>query len=57
VAAPPTAASGDAASTPIVSVRLTSVPETDGKAGAELGDVLLPPQASMAAPRVKSDAA
>ena len=45
MAAPPTAASGDAASTPIVSVRLTSVPEIDGKAGAELGDVLLPPQA------------
>lgn len=49
VAAPPTAASGDAASIVSVSVRLTRVPETDGSAGAELGEVELPPHAGNAA--------
>ena len=57
VAAPPTAASGDAASTVIVSVRLTSVPETDGRAGAALGEVVLPPQAGITAPSVNSETA
>ena len=45
VAAPPTAASGDAASIVIERLRLTSVPETVGKGGAELAEVELPPQA------------
>jgi hypothetical protein len=49
--------SGDAASTVIVSVRLTSVPETVGKAGAELGEVVLPPQAGATAPSVNRETA
>src|SRR5471030_1501752 len=57
VAAPPTVASGDAASIVIERLRLTSVPETDGSAGAELGDVLLPPHAGIVAPSVSSETA
>jgi hypothetical protein len=57
VAAPPTVASGDAASTVIVSVRFTSVPDTEGRDGAELGDVLLPPHAGTATPSASSDTA
>lgn len=57
VAAPPTAASGDELSTLIVSVRPTSVPVTDGNAGAELGEVELPPQAGATAPSVSSETA
>lgn len=45
VAAPPTVASGDDASIAIERLRLTRVPETVGSAGAELGDVGLPPHA------------
>jgi len=54
VAAAPTLASGDAASIAMVSVRPTSVPETDGSDGAELGEVLLPPHAGRTAPTAKS---
>ena len=57
VAAPPTVASGDAASIVIDRLRLTSVPDTDGNGGAELADVELPPQASNAAPMVIIDTA
>ena len=57
IAAPPTAASGDAASTVIVSVRLASEPEIEGSAGAEPGDVVLPPQAGIAAPKARIDTA
>jgi hypothetical protein len=57
IAAPPTAASGDAASTVIVSVRPANEPDTEGSAGAELGEVLLPPQAGIATPRARSDTA
>jgi hypothetical protein len=57
VAAPPTTLSGEAASTVMVRVRLTSVPDTDGKAGAELGDVELPPQAGATAPSVNKETA
>jgi hypothetical protein len=57
VAAPPTVASGDAASIAIERLPLTSVPDTDGSAGAELGDVGLLPHACNAAPSVSSDAA
>ena len=57
MAAPPTVASGDEASIVIVSVRLTSEPETDGSGGAELADVLLPPHAEIAPPIVNSDTA
>ena len=57
VAALPTAARGDAASTVMVSVRLTSVPETDGSVGAELGLVLLPPQPGITAPIARNETA
>jgi hypothetical protein len=57
VAAPPMAASGDPALTAIVSVRLTSVPDTEGKAGAELGEVVLPPQAGTTTPSVNRETA
>jgi hypothetical protein len=57
IAAPPTAASGDAASIVTVRVRFDTVPDTDGTTGAELGDVLLPPQPGITAPRVNSDTA
>ena len=55
MAAPPTAAMGDAASIEIVSVRLTRVPETDGSVGAPLGDVELPPHAGITVPSANSE--
>ncbi len=57
MAALPTAARGDAASTAMVSVRLTSVPETDGSGGAELGLVVLPPQPGITAPSANNETA
>ena len=41
----------------MVSVRLTSVPETDGSGGAELGEVVLPPQPGITAPSANSETA